>query len=408
MTKPIGPICNLDCKYCYYLEKENLFPKNENFKMSDEVLDAYVRQYIEAQHTPEVNFAWQGGEPTLLGANYFRKIVALQQKYANGKRISNALQTNGTLLNDDWCDFFAKNGFLIGLSVDGPEALHDAYRVDKKQQPTFDRVMQGLKFLKKHGVEFNTLTVVNRLNSREPREVYRFLKDTGSGFMQFIPLVERLPEPGDNADNLSYAHPPEPGVSPEVAMVTRWSVEPAQYGEFLVTIFNHWVRNDVGKVFVQMFDVALSAWAGMGSPLCYFAEKCGAALALEHNGDVYSCDHYVYPEYRLGNLMNESLGDLASREVQWKFGNDKQATLPQYCRQCDVRFACNGECPKHRFIRTPDGEAGLNYLCAAYKRFFTHVDPYMKVMTRLLQERRAPAGIMDYLRQGGPGLPATT
>ena len=405
MTKPMGAICNLDCKYCYYLEKEKLFPKNENFKMSDEVLDAYVRQYIASQNFPEVNFAWQGGEPTLLGVNYFKKIVALQQKYGDGKRISNALQTNGTLLTNEWCEFFVQNHFLVGLSVDGPDRLHNAYRVDKKQQPTASRVMKGMKLLKKHGVDFNTLTVVNRQNSREPREVYNFLKESGSGFIQFIPLVERLPASAPGPNDLTFAHPPVPGVAPLDSTVTKWSVDPAQYGEFLVTIFDQWVRNDVGKVFVQLFDVALSQWAGVGSPLCFFAEKCGGALALEHNGDVFSCDHYVYPEYRLGNLLNQSLGDMVNSPTQQKFGNDKQDTLPQYCRTCEVRFACNGECPKHRFIRTPDGEAGLNYLCAGYKRFFTHVDPYMKAMTRLLEERRPPALIMEFLRQRPIGFP---
>jgi uncharacterized protein len=398
MTKPIGPICNLDCKYCYYLEKEKLFPKNENFKMSDEVIEAYVRQYIEAQNAPEVNFAWQGGEPTLLGVNFFRKAVALQQKYAGGKRIANALQTNGTLLTDEWCHFFVENHFLIGLSVDGPERLHDAYRVDKRQQPTFARVMKGLELLKQHKVDFNTLTVVNRLNSREPEEVYRFLKETGSGFLQFIPLVERLAGAAE-PDDLTYAHPPAPGTAPVAAPVTKWSVQPAQYGEFLVAIFDEWVRNDVGKVFVQIFDVSLGNWAGLGSSLCLFTEECGSALALEHNGDVYSCDHYVYPEYRLGNLLNRSLGELANTETQRQFGANKKSTLPRYCQECEVRFACHGECPKHRFMRTPAGEPGLNYLCAAYKRFFKHIDPYMQTMARLLAERRPPASIMEMLAQ---------
>ena len=398
MTKPIGPVCNLDCKYCFYLEKENLFPKGEKFRMSDEVLEAYVRQYIESQTVPEISFAWQGGEPTLMGVEFFRKVVALQAKYADGKQITNAFQTNGTLLDDEWCGFLGAHNFLVGLSVDGPRELHDYYRVDKGQRPTFERVMHGLELLKKHSVEFNTLTVVNRRNSKQPLEVYRFLREIGSGFIQFIPLVERTADPKSASLGLDLAMPPVFGgnftSSPKV---TEWSVEPRQYGEFLTTIFDEWVRRDVGRVFVQMFDIALGQWAGAGSGLCVFSEKCGSAMAMEHNGDIYSCDHYVYPQYKLGNLLNESLDAMARGAQQQTFGNEKLTTLPRYCMECPVRFACNGECPKHRFLFTPDGEPGLNYLCAGYKRFFAHVDPYMKAMTALLQERRAPAEIMEMI-----------
>jgi len=400
MTKPIGPICNLDCKYCYYLEKEKLFPSNENFKMSDEVLEAYVSQYIESQPTAEIHFAWQGGEPTLLGVNFFRKVVELQKKYANGKTVLNALQTNGTLLDDEWCEFFAENKFLIGLSVDGPEELHDVYRVDKGQRPTFAKVMKGLDFLKKHNAEYNTLTVVNRANSKHPLKVYRFLKEIGSGFMQFIPLVERLPTTGKNDTGHDLAEPPSLETREEQLPVTKWSVQPRQFGEFLCTIFDEWVRNDVGKSFVQIFDVALGQWVGQPASLCVFAETCGSALAMEHNGDVYSCDHYVYPHYKLGNLLNQSLGEMVASEEQKKFGTDKLTTLPQYCRSCEVRFACNGECPKHRFMRTPDGEPGLNYLCAGYRRFFNHVDPAMRTMAELLRRGQPPAKIMEMLASG--------
>jgi uncharacterized protein len=402
MTKPIGPICNLDCKYCFYLEKENLYAGNHRWQMSDAVLEEYIRQYIEAQNVPEVSFAWQGGEPTLLGVPFFRKVVELQRRYANGKRILNALQTNGTLLDDEWGVFLNEHQFLVGLSVDGPRELHDVYRLDTRDRPTFDAVMQGLEVLKRHQVEFNTLTVVHRLNSRRPLEVYRFLKEIGSGFIQFIPLVERAPAPSPPAEGLiqlSLAAPPVPGQPVLRSPVTEWSVEAGQYGEFLVQVFEEWVRRDVGRVFVQLFDVALGNWMGLGSSLCVFAEKCGAALAMEHNGDVYSCDHYVYPEYRLGNLMNQSLADMVNSPEQRRFGSDKQDTLPRYCRRCEVRFACNGECPKHRFIRTPDGEWGLNYLCAAYKRFFNHIDPYMKTMAQLAQAGRAPAKIMEQVAQ---------
>lgn len=392
LTKPVGPICNLDCHYCFYLEKEKLYPGEKSWKMSDAVLEEYVRQYIHSQPVPEISFAWQGGEPTLLGVEFFRKAVALQKKYAQGKTISNAIQTNGTLLDDEWCEFLAANQFLAGISIDGPAELHDKYRVDKGQQPTFARVMRGLELLKKHRVEFNTLTVVNRANSQQPLEVYRFLKSIGSQFLQFIPLVERAASGESKTEGYHFAAPPKPfEKSPPV---TEWSVEAAQYGVFLCAIFDEWVRQDVGKTFVQLFDVALGNWLGMGSGLCVFAEKCGAALAMEHNGDVYSCDHYVYPRYKLGNVMNQSLGAMVNSSEQIRFGNDKLDLLPKFCRECDVRFACNGECPKHRFIQTPDGEAGLNYLCAAYKKFFHHVDPYMKTMGMLLQNRRPPAEIM--------------
>jgi uncharacterized protein len=398
MTKPIGPICNLDCTYCFYLEKEKLYPDQRKWRMADDVLESYVRQYIQAQDAPEVSFAWQGGEPTLLGVDYFRRIVALQKQHAGGKRINNAIQTNGTLLDDEWAEFLANDKFLVGLSIDGPRELHDVYRVDKQQKPTFDAVVRGLDLLKKHGAEFNTLTVVNRRNARHPLEVYRFLRQIGSGFIQFIPLVERQPQTRLKVLGLDLAEPSPIG-DDERPPVTGWSVEARQYGEFLCAVFDEWVRQDVGRVFVQLFDVALGHWMGMGSSLCVFAEKCGRALALEHNGDLYSCDHFVYPQHRLGNLLHASLGEMVESEQQRKFGTDKLDTLPRYCRECDVRFACNGECPKHRFMRTPDGEDGLNYLCPAYKRFFHHVDEPMKLMASLVHGGRPAALVMDWMRQ---------
>ncbi|HEY8748564.1 MAG TPA: anaerobic sulfatase maturase [Tepidisphaeraceae bacterium] len=404
MTKPIGPICNLDCKYCFYLEKEKLYPDQRKWKMADDVLEAYIQQYIQTQEVPEINFAWQGGEPTLLGVDYFRRVVELQKQHAGGKIIHNAIQTNGTLLDDAWGEFLAANRFLVGLSVDGPRELHDAYRVDKQQRGTFAEVMRGLDVLKKHGVDFNTLTVVNRINSAKPLEVYRFLKQIGSGFIQFIPLVERLPQTRLTVLGLDLAEPPVHGeVDSAPSPVTDWSVRAADLGEFFVQIFDEWVWHDVGKVFVQLFDVALGNWMGMGSSLCVFAEKCGDAMAIEHNGDLYSCDHYVYPRYRLGNILNNSLGEMAASVRQRQFGSDKADTLPQYCRDCEVRFACNGECPKHRFIRTPSGEEGLNYLCPAYKRFFNHIDPYMKTMAQLLQQHRPAAEIMGMLAREAQG-----
>ena len=394
MAKPTGPICNLDCKYCFYLEKEKLYPSTSDWRMSDEVLKAYIRQYIEAQSAPVVAFAWQGGEPTLLGVDFFRRVVELEKEYANGKKIDNAFQTNGVLLDDEWGEFLSENRFLVGLSIDGPRALHDHYRVDRGGQPTFDRVMRGLGYLKKHKVEFNTLTVVQRHNSYHPIEVYRFLKAIGSGFMQFIPIVERIA--GLTAPDGLLLIAPTTDVP---AQVSPWSVEPLQYGKFLNAIFDEWVRNDVGRYFVQLFDVSLESWLGLEPGLCVFRETCGAAMAIEHNGDVYSCDHYVYPENKLGNIIENPLAALVNSEQQRKFGQDKADTLPRYCRECDVRFACNGECPKHRFSRTPDGEAGLNYLCQGYKLFFKHIDPYMKFMADELRHERAPANVMVRIQE---------
>ena len=395
MTKPIGPICNLDCKYCFYLEKENLYPNTRQWEMSYEILERYIRQYIAAQPFEEVHFAWQGGEPTLLGVDFFRTVVSLQQQYAGGKTIHNALQTNGTLIDDEWGEFLAENGFLVGVSIDGPRELHDFYRVDKGDGPTFDRVMRGISRLKRHQVEFNTLTVVNRQNSVYPVEVYRFLKEIGSGFMQFIPVVERRTAEPD-ANGLVLIQPS----FDKAAEVTDWSVEPQVYGNFLARIFDEWVKQDVGHYFVQMFDVALESWMGMDASLCVFRKTCGSALAMEHTGDVYSCDHFVYPENKLGNITETALEQMVSSPQQTKFGNDKRDLLPGMCQTCEVPFACNGECPKHRFLKTPDGEPGLNYLCAGYKYFFNYIDPYMKFMAGELRAGRAPANIMRIVGRG--------
>jgi uncharacterized protein len=380
LGKPIGPLCNLNCRYCFYLEKEQLYPDTAGkagWAMSDAVLDSYIRQYIEAQDAPEVTFVWQGGEPTLLGVEYFARILEIQKKYAGGKRIENSLQTNGVLLDDRWCAFLAENRFLVGLSIDGPRALHDKFRVDRAGAPTFDKALRGIQFLQKHGVEFNTLTVVERDNSKHPLEVYRFLKEVGSRFLQFIPIVERDAE----------------------AAVSPCSVDPQQYGRFLCSIFDEWVRNDVARVYVQLFDVTLEAWAGLPSSLCVFTPTCGDALVVEHNGDVYSCDHYVFPQNRLGNLMETPLETLARSPQQRAFGEAKMTALPAYCLQCRYVSACNGECPKHRFMKTPAGEPGLNYLCPAYKRFFAHVDPYMTFMAGELAGQRPPANVMSWARE---------
>ena len=394
MAKPSGSVCNIDCHYCFYLEKEKLYPDlNKSWRMDDEVLEQYVSQYIAAQDVPAVDFAWQGGEPTLMGVDFYRRALLLQEKYADGKRITNAFQTNGILLDDEWGEFLAENRFLIGISIDGPREMHDRYRVDKGQNPTFDRVMAGLDVLKKHEVEFNTLTVLQRHNADHPGEVYDFLTEIGSYYMQFIPIVERIAREADGA-GLELVNPEFDGA----AKVSNWSVGALQYGRFLCSIFDTWVRRDVGERFVQIFDVTLGSFLGEDASLCIFAETCGNALIIEHNGDLYSCDHFVYPDYRLGNVRDETIKEMVASAPQRKFGTDKRDRLPQYCRQCEYKFACNGGCPKHRFIRTPSGEDGLNYLCKGYKLYFSHVDPYMRFMADELRQRRAAANVMSWVK----------
>jgi len=391
MGKPRGAICNLDCHYCFYLPKEHLYP-NSGFRMGKELLETYTRQYIDSQRAPEVAFAWQGGEPTLMGVDFFKLAVELQQKYRKpGTRILNTMQTNGTLLDDDWCRFFHEHNFLIGLSLDGPRELHDAYRVDKRGRPTFDKVMKGLNLLKKYNVEFNVLAAVHAANADHPLEVYRFLRDEAHvQFVQFIPIVERDNETGFQEGN----------------RVTDRSVTARQYGDFLIAIFNEWVQRDVGQTYVQIFDVALEAWFSGRASLCIFSDTCGNALALEHNGDLYSCDHFVEPEYRLGNIEESHLIELVGSQKQRRFGQDKRDKLPQYCLDCQVRFVCNGGCPKNRFIQTPDGEPGLNYLCQGYRAFFNHIDRPMRFMAAELRAGRAPANIMRVPSLGTTALPS--
>ena len=379
MTKPRGAICNLDCKYCYFLSKEKLYP-NSQFRMSDSLLEEYIRQYIEAQQVNEIHFAWQGGEPTLMGLEFFRQAARYQQQHKKrGMTIHNALQTNAVTLDDEWCAFFAENGFLIGVSLDGPQEMHDFYRVDKGGNPTFDKVMRGVRLLQKHNVEFNILTTVHAANEKYGKRVYQFLRDeVKTQFMQFIPIVER-----DNDSGYQ-----------EGDSVTDRSVSAAGYGQFLIEIYEEWVRRDVGRVFVQIFDVALAAWSGAPPGLCIFDETCGLAMAMEHNGDVYSCDHYVEPDYKLGNIMDVPLAEIAVMDKQREFGQVKRDALPQYCLDCEVRFVCHGGCPKNRFIQTPSGEDGLNYLCAGYRAFFNHIGPTMNFMTGELRQRRPPANVM--------------
>lgn len=386
MLKPRGAICNLDCSYCFYLRKEHMFDDGAPFRMPDHVLESFTRQYIQAQSAPEVTFAWQGGEPTMMGLDFFRRALHLQKKYQTpGMIIHNSFQTNGTLLDGEWARFLKENGFLVGLSMDGPEHLHDDNRVDKGGRPTFQKVYSALKLLQRWGVEHNVLCVVNRTNSRAPLDVYRFFRGEGVQFVQFIPAVERLSEGG----------------------VSGWTPEAQDWGSFLCGVFDEWVRSGVGRVFVQHFDIALAAWLGQEPGLCVHARTCGNALAMEHTGDLFSCDHFVRGDYFLGNITQIPMADMVASPFQRRFGQDKWDALPGYCRSCPVLFACNGGCPKGRFINTPDGESGLNYLCAGYKRFFTHIDPYMRLMRALLERGEAPATIMDILRgsvpPGGPG-----
>lgn len=388
MVKPAGAVCNLACRYCFYLDKGNIYPDVRDFRMSDEVLERFTRDYIAAQDLPEVNFAWQGGEPTTMGLDFFRRAIEFQKKHASDKRITNAIQTNGILLNDEWCEFLKANGFLVGLSVDGPRKIHDHYRVDRGGKPSFDRVLKAMRLMKKHGVEFNTLTVVNRYNARHPADVYDFLRDEGSGFMQFIPIVERLAPDG-------FLLPPPDLDRLESRRTAPWTVTPEAFGEFMCAIFDRWIRKDVGRVFVQTFEVQLGIWAGGRASLCVFSETCGNAMAVEHNGDVYACDHYVYPRHRRGNLTKTPLADLAYGEEQRRFGPDKRDKLPKFCRECDFLFACRGECPKHRFMTTPDGEPGLNWLCEGYKLFFRHAGPYMERIIALLRRGRPASDIMQ-------------
>lgn len=393
MAKPTGSVCNLNCTYCYYLEKKNLYPGKNDFKLPEDLLEKFIKDYIEAQQVPVVTFVWQGGEPTLLGLEYFEKIVEIQKKYSAGKNIENAFQTNGTRLNDDWCKFFTDNKILVGISIDGEEHNHDHYRKTNSGGPTFKRAMKGIDLLHKNKVEFNTLSVVNDYNVHFASETYKFLKKIGSGFIQFLPVVERIAD-NQEPEKLNLVSP----AFNEKASVTDWSVGAKNFGQFLITIFNEWVRNDVARYYVQIFDATLANYVGEMPGLCVFSETCGDALVMEHNGDIFSCDHYVYPEYLLGNIKDTPLAALAKSQKQFDFGIDKRNKLPRYCLLCDVRYACHGECPKHRIINTPDGKPGLNYLCEGYKMFFKHVEPYMEFMAKELNFKRPPANVMQWIR----------
>ncbi len=393
MVKPTGPLCNLNCTYCYYLGKKKMYGGENDFRMKDDLLEAFIKNYIEVQQVPVVTFVWQGGEPTLLGLDFFRKAVDLQRKYANGKTIENAFQTNGTMLTDDWCRFFADNKMLVGISIDGEEHNHDHYRKTRTGGGTFKKVMKGIELLRKNKAEFNTLSCVNSYNVNYASDTYRFLKNIGSGFIQFLPVVERVAFEHDGASLILV-----PPSYSDKAAVAEWSVGAEDFGRFLITIFNEWVRHDVARYYVQIFDATLANYVGELPGLCVFAETCGDALVMEHNGDLFSCDHFVYPDNYLGNISISSMVEMVKSQKQFDFGIDKRNKLPAFCLQCDVRYACHGECPKHRFVNTPDGQPGLNYLCKGYKSFFHHVEPYMEFMAKELKNRRAPANVMTWIR----------
>ncbi len=393
MAKPTGSACNLGCDYCFFLQKERLYP-GSSFRMTDEVLEEYVSQYIEAQQVPEVTIVWQGGEPTMMGLDFFRRSIDYAEKHAPpGMRVSHTIQTNGTLIDADWCDFLRENGFLVGLSLDGPRELHDRYRRDRRGVGTFDRVMRAARLMRESQVEFNILCTVNAANAGHPLEVYRFFRDElGVKWIQFIPIVERV-----NSDGSTLLQ--------EGDTVTDRSVGAAQWGTFLVDVFDDWLVRDVGEVHVNMFEAAFASWVGAPALACIFDETCGNAPVVEHNGDIYSCDHFVEPGYLLGNITEASLAGLLASEKQRRFGADKRDALPALCRECEVLFACRGECPKNRFLAAPDGEPGLNYLCAGYKEFFRHVDPPMRVMADLYKAGRSPALIMDAFTKAGRNDP---
>ncbi len=392
MTKPIGARCNINCSYCYYLEKQRLYPAEKKFRMSPEVLERYIRALITTSTEAgmrDVTFAWQGGEPTMLGVRYFERVVALQERYRpEGVTIRNALQTNGMLLDEGWGRFLARHRFLVGISIDGPKKVHDRYRHDRAGRGSFEAVMRGLEVLQNHKVEHNALCVVHRHNAAKGHEIYRFLTGLGLDYLQFIPIVER------SSDGEALTGAPQMGEEPG-ATVTPWSVAPRAYGKFLCDVFDTWFKRDIGKVFVQHFDVQLGLWLGGPPSICVFAETCGNGLALEHNGDLYACDHYVYPDFRLGNIMQTPMADLVWSDRQAAFGQDKMDSLTRQCQSCTHRFACNGGCPKHRFAISRDGEAGHNYLCEAFQIFHHHAGPRLTKMARLVKLGRPAAEVND-------------
>lgn len=393
MAKPVGSLCNLACHYCYYLEKAKLYQDNPRQIMTDELLEKFIKEYIESQTMPQVLFTWHGGETLMRPLDFYKKVVALQRKYARGRTIDNCIQTNGTLLTDDWCRFFHDNHWLVGVSIDGPQEFHDEYRKNKQGKPSFVKVMQGINLLNKHQVEWNALAVVNDFNADYPLDFYHFFKEIGCRYIQFTPIVERIFQHSDGR----YLASVEEGAA---ATVTDFSVTPEQWGNFLCTIFDEWVRNDVGEYFIQLFDATLANWVGEQPGVCSLAKNCGHAGVIEFNGDVYACDHFVFPQYKLGNIYSKSLVEMMYSEKQLQFGRDKSEKLPIQCKECQYLFACNGECPKNRFCKTASGETGLNYLCKGYYQYFDHVAPYMDFMKKELLAQRPPANIMEAIRKG--------
>ncbi|MDA8239344.1 MAG: anaerobic sulfatase maturase [Nitrospiraceae bacterium] len=398
VAKPVGPVCNLNCEYCFYLEKHVLFSEREQFRMSDQVLSAFISNYIGSQPTPEVAFVWQGGEPTLLGIDFFKRVIELQRQFSGVKIINNSLQTNGTLLNGEWCRFLKQHNFMVGISLDGPKDIHDRYRRNRKGKGTYDQVMRGLRLLQKYKVDYNVLACVAQETAKQPLDVYRFLRDEGVEFIQFSPVVERMPDAGSSQHGLRLAGPAALDKQERQTEVTPWTVVPEEYGDFLIAIYEEWVRHDVGKVFVMNFEWALNAWIGNPSPVCIHAEQCGRSVVLEHNGDVYACDHCVYPEYRLGNIVNDSLSQMIERLCKTGFGVTKETALPRWCRECQVLAACRGGCPKHRFVQTYYNEPGLHYLCPGYKKFFLYIRKYLRAMTQLLENGLPASYVMDVIK----------
>ena len=390
MLKPVGALCNLACDYCYYLEKSKLYTHNPRHVMSDELLERFIKEYIESQTMPQVMFTWHGGETLMRPLSFYKRAVELQKLYGRGRQIDNSIQTNGTLLTDEWCEFFRENNFLVGISIDGPQDFHDEYRRNKMGAPSFHKVMQGISLLKKHGVEYNCMAVVNDYNADYPLEFYNFFKEIGCEFLQFAPIVERLKDDKSSSTALASAKDKE-------AELADFSVSPQQWGNFLCTIFDEWVKKDVGKLYIQLFDSTLANWVGEQPGVCTMAKTCGHAGVMEFNGDVYSCDHFVFPEYKLGNIYNEPLASMMYSDKQLKFGTDKFDKLPKQCKECNVLFACNGECPKNRFTYDKYGEYGLNYLCEGFYKFFNHVAPYMDFMKKELLAKRPPANVMNWV-----------
>lgn len=394
MAKPNGSSCNLNCSYCYYLEKARLYENRKSLQMSDDTLERYIESYIQAQPVPEVLFTWHGGETLLRDISFYRKVISLQKKYGRGRKIDNSLQTNGTLLTDEWCKFFKENNFLIGISIDGPEHCHDVYRKNKGGKDTFQQVMKGIELLQKHEVEFNTLSVINNYNVDYPLEIYNFFKEIGSKYMQFAPIVEKISN--SRPDGLTLL-PPD-GIGSEDSELAPWTVDAKKFGQFYITIFNEWVKKDVGKYFIQLFDSTLAGTVGEQPGVCIFGKTCGHATVMEFNGDMYACDHFVFPEYKIGNIKTHTIYEMVFSPKQLQFGADKYETLPSQCKKCEFLKVCYGECPKNRIISTADGEPGLNYLCQGYYAYYKHTKPYMEFMANELFFKRSPANVMDWAK----------